>query len=317
VCERLGTEDPAEAIAFLEDDHGGTFGAAPDEDREIEYWTTVLELMALTGEVLRARAGGAWVVTDHGSVPFAFELTTGSMLLPGNRAQRALEEGPMQGMRVLLDTLDTLARPVVSGDGPILPTLRSRAEAERGNLVTRPLFDKLPPEVEAPIVCYGHDGDRTLALVRHDSGDPPIDHAAALANLRRQKVEIEELEVAGVKLLSVGDSFFAAEKLLDVAFMKGLAMRLRDDLLGAAVPRRGVLLVTGIGKTPLNGGMLRFIASGEFAKAGSRGICPHVMIIQHGEPIGMVLPGDTVQPSPLDDEPPRRRGFFARLFGRT
>ena len=38
VCERLGTEDPAQAITFLEDDHGAAFGAAPDEDNEIEYW---------------------------------------------------------------------------------------------------------------------------------------------------------------------------------------------------------------------------------------------------------------------------------------
>ncbi|HUQ05761.1 MAG TPA: hypothetical protein VM261_24830 [Kofleriaceae bacterium] len=317
VCERLDTEDPEEALATLEDEHAGTFGAAPDEDNEIEYWTTVFELMAVTGEVIRARAGGSWVVTDHGSVPFAFKLRTGSMLLPGNRAQRSLEEGAEQGMRVLLDTLDTLARPTVSGEGPILPTLRSRAEAEGGNYVTRPLFEKLPPEAVAPLVCYGHDGEATLALIRHDSGDPPVDHAAALANLRSHKVEIEEMEVAGVKLLSVGDSFFAAEKLLDVAFMKGLAMRLGDDMLGAAVPRRGVLLVTGLGKTPLNGGMLRFIAAGEFAKAGSRGICPNVIIIQHGEPIGMVLPGNTLRSSPPDDEPTRKRGFFSRLFGRN
>jgi hypothetical protein len=319
VCERVGADGPEQALAFVEDDHGAAYGAAPDEDNEIAYWTTVFELMALTGEIIRARAGGSWVVADHGSVPFGFKLPTGSVLLPGNRAQRCLDEGAQEGMTVLLGSLDTLARPAVgvSGEGPILPTLRSRAEAEGGNYVTRALFEKLPSDVEVPLICYGHDGEATLALVRHDSGDPPIDHAAALANLRSQKVEIEELEVAGVKLLSVGDCFFAAEKLLDVAFMKGLAMRLGDDMIGAAVPRRGVLLVTGLGKTPLNGGMLRFIAAGEFAKAGSRGICPNVFIVQHGEPIGLVLPGNTLHSSPPDDEPPRKRGFFSRLFGRN
>ena len=313
-CARLDA-DERDAIAALEEELSGGF--EPDEENEIEYWTAVFELMALTGEVIRERLGGSWVVTDHGSVPFGFQVKDGSILLPGNRAQRSLEEGPAQGMSVLLEALDDpskLPTRVVNTDGPIVPTLRSRAEAAAGQYVTRALFERMPPDADAPVICYGRDSETMLALIRTDSGEPEVDHAAALANLRAQKVEIEEHDVAGMTMLSVGGNFFAAEKLLDVAFMRGLEMRLRDDMIGAVVPRRGVLLVAGLGKNPLNARILSRIGAGEFEKEKSRGICPNVIILQHGAPIGMVLPGGSL---PIDDEPPKKPGFFSRLFGRS
>lgn len=317
VCERLNAEHPEEAIDALEDEHGGQYGD-PDEHMQIEYWTTVLELMAVTGEAIRMRVGGSWKITDEAAVPFGFQVKDGSLLLPGNRAQRSLDEGREHGISVLLEALDDpskLPTRVMRADGPIVPSLRSKAEATSGKYVTRTLFERMPPDAEAPVICYGHDSPQTLAIIRTDSGEPAPDHKEALANLRAQKVEIEQHDIAGMTMLSVGGNFFAAEKLLDVAFMKGLEMRLRDDVLGAIVPRRGVLLVAGIGKNPLNAGVLSRIGAGEYGKEKGRGICPNVIILQHGEPIGMVLPGGSV---PVGGEPPpQKRGFFSRLFGRN
>ncbi|MBZ0238920.1 MAG: hypothetical protein K8M05_41800 [Deltaproteobacteria bacterium] len=315
VCERYDRELPDDAITALEEDVSGRFGQEPDEDHEIEYWTAVLELMALTGEVIRRRVGGSWVVTEHGSVPFGFRLPSGSLLLPGNRAQRALAEGPEQGMQALLYTLDEMAQPASpTADGPILPSLRSRAEAVSGGFAFRPLFERMPAGADAPVLCWGHDSERLFAPIREEAGET-IDEAAALANLRAQAVTVDEVEVAGMTMLSVGGSFFASEKLLDADFMRELAARLGDELLGCAIPRRHVLLVTGLGKHPANAGLLSRIAAGDLAASGARPICPHVILIQDGAPVGMVLPDDgSVVPPP--DESPKKRGFFSRLFGR-
>lgn len=316
VCERFETEDPAQAIDALEEDVGGAFGHDPDEENEIEYWTAVFELMALTGEAVRERVGGSWVTTDQGTVPFAFELANGSLLLPANRALRALDEGADQGMTVLLGSLDQFAAPKPpTADGPIVPSLRSKAEAVSGGYAYRPLFDNMPPDVEIPVICWGHDSERLFALIREDSGETPVDHEAALANLRDQDVVVSEHEIAGMTFLSVGDSFFASEKLLDRAFMRELHERLDSDLLGAVVSRRHVLLVTGLSKAPLNAGLLARFAASELETHGGRGICPHTILVQDGLPVGMALPNPS--PSPPDDEPPKKRGFFARLFGRN
>lgn len=319
VCDRLEVDEPLEAIDALEADVGGAFGHEPDEENEIEYWTAVLELMAVTGEVIRARTGGSWVITedsDKSTVPFAFKLPSGALLVPGNRAMRSLEEGAGQGMHALLFALDDLAkRDAKTHDGPVLPSLRSKAEAVSAGYVHKPLFEKFPPDLEAPVICYGHDSPRVFALINEKSNEA-IDHEAALVNLRGQDVWIDEVDVAGMRMLSIGNSYFATEKILDADFMRALARRLDDELLGCAVQRRHVLLVAGLSKNPLNAGLLRRIAAGDLAKHPGPPICKHVILVRDGDVVGVAMPTSESPIQPPDDEPPKKKGFFSRLFGR-
>jgi len=85
---RTGSRDLAIALRMLEDQ---TTAAPPDVDDEVAYWTRVLELAALAGELLRAKFPGRWVQTDRALVPFGFQLETGSaVIFPTNRARSKL-----------------------------------------------------------------------------------------------------------------------------------------------------------------------------------------------------------------------------------
>jgi len=60
---RVGSRDLAIALRMLEDQ---TFAEPPQHDDEPAYWQRVLELAALTGELLRAKyPAGRWVQTDR------------------------------------------------------------------------------------------------------------------------------------------------------------------------------------------------------------------------------------------------------------
>jgi hypothetical protein len=56
------------------------------------YWTAVLELAALAGELSRQR-GGRWVECDDLPLPFAIKLPTGELAMPARAAQRIVEGG--------------------------------------------------------------------------------------------------------------------------------------------------------------------------------------------------------------------------------
>ncbi|MBA3393414.1 MAG: hypothetical protein H0T89_12255 [Deltaproteobacteria bacterium] len=62
-------------------------------DREAQpaaYWTAVLELAALAGELSRSR-GGRWVETADMPVPFAIRFATGELAMPAKLAQRIVD----------------------------------------------------------------------------------------------------------------------------------------------------------------------------------------------------------------------------------
>ncbi len=76
------------------------------DDDEAGYWTRVLELAAVTCEVVRARSGGQWEVAHHADLPFGF-LTNlggsgktmpagapgpGGVILATNRAHRFIAD---------------------------------------------------------------------------------------------------------------------------------------------------------------------------------------------------------------------------------
>ena len=68
----------------------------------------------------------------------------------------------------------------------------------------------------------------TFGLLRRSEAEPRADaiHAEAMANLAGVAAEIEELAIGELRILAITGGYFAAEKLLDPVFMRGVARHL-------------------------------------------------------------------------------------------
>lgn len=327
VCRRVGLTDPAAALRALEAEIGVE---PPDrEDDELTYWTRVMELTALAAAALRRRYRVSCVITDQGTVPLGFTLGGNQIMLPANRAERFLEDGPDESMFLLLGSADEVAaRTEDTPDGPMLPSLRGRGEAQASQLLWRPLLDRASDAL--PVIAYGNDGERTFALLQRERHEVRADaiHHEALSNLPAQQVEVDALDIGGLRVLAVQGSFFATEKLLDEAFMRQLATRLGAPLLAVGVPRRGLMFVTAAAQAPALIRGFATIVAHEHAKGGSRAISAALVLVSDGRPVGHVELGDGDAPGrdgdrdgdgPAgDDTPPpaKKVGWLRRLFGK-
>ena len=293
---RVGTRDLAMALRMLEDQ---TWTAPPARDDEAAYWERVLELASLAGELLRAKHpdAGRWVHTDRAIVPFGFQVSTGegaTVMFPTNRAQRLVEDGRDESLfKLLLAADEALASPPDAG-GRLMPSLRVRGMVETADAIWRPLLASDRTD-DLPIVVFGVDGENTFGMMRKEAlcattGSTPDEAVArALANLAEEAVETEELHADGMVILVVTGGFYAAEKLLDEAFMRSLHDELGAYMLAAATPARGLLLVTDAGDSAH---LQRFaaIAQLRYADSGGRAISPSVVLVTDGKVTGC-LPG--------------------------
>ncbi len=320
-CARVGTRDLGMALRMLEDQ---TWTAPPTRADERAYWERVLELASLAGELLRAKHPdtGRWVHTDRAIVPFGFQVSSGesaTVMFPTNRAQRLVEDGRDESLfKLLLAAQEALASPPDAATGRLMPSLRARNSVEVDDAIWRPLLADHRAN-ELPIVVCGVDGENTFGMMRKEALGPSPDEAMerALANLADEPVETEELHADGMMILVVTGGFYAAEKLLDEAFMRELHDELGAYMLAAATPARGLLLVTDAGDSTH---LSRFsqIAKLRYDDSGGRAISPAVMLVTDGKVTGCIadeqpdtrqLRADTEPGSP-------RRGILKRLLGR-
>ena len=296
----VGVRDLAIALRMLED---ATFAAPPARDDEPAYWTRVLELAALTGELLRARHPdvGRWVQTDRSLVPFGFQVSTGSgatIMFPTNRAQRAVEDGRDESLfKLLVATEEALEHPPDAATGRMMPSLRTKRSLELDEVIWRPL---LPAHADAdvPVIVYGIDGESTFGMIRRQllEGDLEDAFEAARANLAAEPVAIEELHADEMILYAITGSYYAAEKLLDAAFLRRLHRELGVRRLAAAVPARGLLLVIAA-DAPVHLHRFAALARLRHDDSGGRALSPAVFLVEAGEVVGFV-PETVPSPAP-------------------
>jgi hypothetical protein len=150
----------------------------------------------------------------------------------------------------------------------------------------------------------------------------------ALRNLAAERIEIGELQVNDVDIIAITGSFYAAEKVLDRALMSSLQQHLGSDVLFAAVPARGVLLVTA----DIELAQFAAVVRARYDEAGGRAISPVVLTLEDGIVTGFVretlqhradtapVRADTQPDLPVGNDPshdpPRRPGLLRRLLGR-
>jgi hypothetical protein len=304
VQRRLGADDATAALRALEAE---ILASTPTQDAdETRYWTCVLELSALTGELLRAAYPGTWVESEHPDLVFAFSRGPDNLALLTNRAQRFIDDGDAgESMFLLVASAEELR---IGGDADrkLMPSLRSRAEATEMKIVFQPLFDHPAELVDIPVIAYGHDTATAFSLTRASGGeDVAALHAEALRNLASQEAAVESTDVDGSTVLIVSGGYYAAEKLLDVAFMRTLHDRL-GELIAAVVPRRGLLVAAGF-VDARSFAVLHEIAVHE--SSGSRRISNVVLLVSDGAVVGVARASDA--------PPPKKSGWLRRLFGRN
>lgn len=295
---RIGTRDLAIALRMLEQQ---TFAAAPERDDEAAYWRRVLELAALAGELLRTKfPGSRWIVSDRAVVPFGFQLPTGAAIMfPTNRAQRVIEDGADESLfKLLLAADETTQQRPDAVTGKLMPSLRDRRTVDVDELVWRTLLETSADEL--PIVVCGIDGENTFGMIRRAALDRTPDEAMAeaLRNLADDAVDVEQVRDESLPIIVVSGSFYASEKLLDRDFLLSMHQRLRADILAAAVPLRGLLLLTSANIDPTQ--MARFIdvVEDRYEAGGGRAISPAVLLVSDGEVTGFVhdVPAPSVAP---------------------
>ena len=322
-ASRVGTRDLAMALRMLEDQ---TFAAPPERADEPRYWQRVLELAALAGELLRAKYPHAlgWVQTDRAVVPFGFGIDSSTVMFPTNRAQRVIEDGADESLfKLMLAAEETMREPHDVEGGRLMPSLRDRRSVELDEIVWRSVLSEAGP-AELPIVVCGIDGENTFGMIRREAIEHTPDHAMerALENLAAEDVDIEEVRFGELHLVVVSGSFYAAEKILDTALVDRLHARLRSDLLAAAVPMRGLLIVTTAQLEPSQMARFAALVATRYDEAGGRAISPTILLLRGGHIAGFVHDerADRADTAPVraetSPETPNRPGLLRRLFGR-
>jgi hypothetical protein len=233
------------------------------------------------------------VASDRSLVPFGFQLDAGhTVVFPTNRAQRVIEDGRDESLfKLLLAAEETMHRPPDASTGRLMPSLRDRRMVELDEVVWRSVIAETAGPPELPIVVCGVDGESTFGMIRRDAVDESIEDtmSEALRNLAAEEVQLEELYVGDdFVMLAVSGSFYAAEKVLDRAFMQSLHGRLGAELLAASVPMRGLLMVTAAHDDPAR--LARFAAISRMRHdcGGGRAISPTVLLVSGGRVVGFV-----------------------------
>lgn len=286
-------------------------GAPTQDEDEIGYWTMVAELAAVTGEVIRARLGGQWVDDDqaHADIPFLFRAAGGDLRVNAvGKAVKFLAHGDADSPRQLLRALEDRDAP----EGPLLFSLKPADWGAREQMVCEPLADLAKTGVDVPLVVYGHDHPNTFAMFQR--GDKLHDlealRAEAIANLAGVEVSIEKIELPTVTFWVAHGSYFAAEKILDRAFLAGMHATM-GELLAAAVPEKGRLLLTSaVADADAIAGFMA-VARGIYDKneAGRR-LSPTVFLISDGNIVGVAQASPPEPPPRLGMEPGKKKSWF-------
>lgn len=289
------------------------------EDDELGYWTRILELAAVTGELLRGCRGGRWRVNleDRPNLPFSFvqlDANEQSIFLNvAGRAKRFVDQGWPLRPSLLVSMQNDLD--LAFEERRLLVVLRPASLAGEG-VVCRPLLEALGA-TNLPIVVLGYDTPNTFAMQRHKGQSEEELNALfeqALENLGNVVVSVDPLAVEGLTGLAVTGEY-AAEKILDKGFMRLLHDRLAAEQLLAGVPYSGVLLVTALQDGESASRFAGLVDSCYQQSRGQRVIWPLPLVVTEGEVAGTMF--DSASQIVSQPAPPRRRSLWSRLLGKA
>lgn len=273
--------------------------ARPDDETRIEFWTAVVGLGAATVATVQALHGGELVASEAlaGMVPY--RLRVGDTLLAVfGRAEEFLDRDPTWRPSTLLALLADQAAP----DGDVMYSFHARDWAAAPHALLLPFLPEAG--VDAPLLTLVVDLPNTTKTVPPTEDSAPL-RAQAAANLRRVVVTRQAFALGAQRGLSFLGHYYAGEKLLDAEFLRAQAEELGAELLMAAVPCRGLLLLAPAVADVRFHALVR--EQYQEAAPGDR-ISSVAMLVRDGEVVGVA------RATPV--EPGLRGGFWRRLVGR-
>lgn len=301
------------------------YAQAPDqEEDEPGYWTRVVTLAAVAGELLRARWGGQWVHhVGLAALPFAFshQIAGSTRTLVSNlvgKAQRFLTEGQHESLAALLHSAEDHANPSPSAR-PTMLMLKAMDWAGSEEMRCQPLVELQAPKARVPWLVYGEDLPHAFRyFTKEETRDQEIGalHARALENLKGLPVEMGEVELLGSPMLLVTGNHYAAEKVMDIDFMRSLHERLGADWLMVGIPRRGHLFATKARKESAFVKSFHHVCEAQFRRGELEPISPTPLLMHEGRISGFAWEEEirsALSGKPLTEA---RQGFFSRLFSR-
>jgi hypothetical protein len=296
-----------------------------DED-ELVYWTRVAKLAAVTGELLRAKFGGTWVAAPQAAtIPFAFRLGTGSssrytLSNAAGKAERFLQNGASESLMGLLHSAEDQTHPNLEPNR-VFFMLKAAEWPGHATLASRPLVTWRDPRAVVPWLTYGEDLPNSFGHFSKDNLQAQaIDalHTQALESLKTVSVEELELDQEPLKMRVFFGPFYAAEKVLDIDFMRTVHERLGSPSLVVGIPRRGLLYVMDARVNPTLLRVFCGMCEMQYTRGESEPISMTPLLIEDGQIAGFVWvrpQGDArlVRAAELNASSPH--GFFKRLFG--
>jgi hypothetical protein len=207
------------------------------------WWTAILELVAVTGELVREKRAGRWVEAPTQRLPLALDLGKGELMFPGKLAQ-ALVEGGAGSMRSLLAAAEPATITPIRPGATAMPVLCDRRSIPLDKLTWERL---LPEEVDSddvPVIVYVEDHGGTIQWPFGSTAPTAERRARALANLAKEPIELTPIEIpGGNKLVVVTGGYYAAESVLVPATMAKVSAELGGPrLMFVGIPARGHLV---------------------------------------------------------------------------
>lgn len=290
---------------------------SPDADA-LAYWSAVLELSAFTAEVLRGELGGTWIDTDEhlsSALPFCFAFSPDghgeSRVNVVNKVVKYLAEGDREHPLLLLMMARDQALPQ---GGAIMFSFKPHDWAMRDRMPCRPLLEQ-QPDADLPLLVYGRDLPSSFQY--GDTDDLPLDelHELALEHLAKQQVHISTTLLGDVTFWIVEGSYFAAEKLLDIAFMRDLQAQVGAQTLGVVPILKGTLLVRAADDAE----QILLLVNAALALGEPQGadvLSTTPILVRDGQIIGCVHVNDE-DPEAADEPPLPAPSWWRRWLGQA
>jgi hypothetical protein len=235
VRRRVGAKSFRAALEVLESDLRRRL---PDRANPEAWWTAIIELAALTGECVREKRAARWIEAPSQRLPLVLDLGKGELVMPGKLAQAIVEGGEASMLALLEATASSNAARIP------MAMLCDRRSLPIDKLTWERLIPQELDTDDVPVVVFAEDIGGTVSWQFGPTAPDPVRRRTALANLAKEAVEIEIVNLPdGNAFALVTGSYYAAETLLVAARMETIRSQLGGPkVLLVGVPARGQLL---------------------------------------------------------------------------